>query len=148
MNSQKAFLDALASPARSPELDDVDDLFGFLIGSWDIDAVLHGQGGPPRRVRCEVHASRVLQGRAIQDLFIFPRPADPTSGSAGEAGHRYATTIRTYDRKRGAWRIVFINPAAAETSAELVARREGEVISMEGTLADGAPIRWRYQRAT
>jgi hypothetical protein len=144
MISRNAFLDALASSQRSPELADVDDVFGFLIGSWDIDAVLHDGAGRTQRARGEVHASWVLEGRAIQDLFIFPRPADRASGVRGPAD-RYATTIRTYDRKRSAWRVVFINPAAAETNAELLARREGDAVAMEGNLADGTPIRWRYE---
>jgi hypothetical protein len=147
MRSRNAFLDALASPRRSPELDEVDDVFGFLIGSWDIDAILHGPDGQARRTQGEIHATWVLEGRAIQDLFIFPRPADRTSGAPGPAD-RYATTIRTYDRRHGAWRIVFINPAAVETNAELLARRDGQCIAMEGKLADGTSIRWRYEDVT
>lgn len=147
MIPRNGFLDALASAQRSPELEQVDDIFGFLIGSWDIDAVLHDPDGRTRRIEGEIHASWVLEGRAIQDLFIFPRPADRPSGVPGP-GDRYATTIRTYDRKRGAWRVVFINPAAAETNAELIARRDGEAIAMEGNLADRTPIRWRYEEVT
>lgn len=147
MSPRNAFLDALASARRSSDLEGIDDVFGFLIGSWDIDAVLHGSDGETRRTRGEVHASWVLEGRAIQDLFIFPRPADRTSGVSGP-GDRYATTIRTYDRQRGAWRVVFINPAAVETNAELIARRDGAAVAMEGNLADDTPIRWRYEDVT
>jgi hypothetical protein len=147
MISRNAFLDALASSRPSPELEHVEDTFGFLIGSWDIDAVLHGPDRQARRTRGEVHASWVLEGRAIQDLFIFPRPADRISGVSGR-GDRYATTIRTYDRQRGAWRVLFINPADVETNAELIARRDGEAIAMEGNLADRTPIRWRYEDVT
>lgn len=147
MDPRNAFLGALASSARSPELDDVDDLFGFLIGSWEIDAVLIDANGLARRTQGEVHASWVLEGRAIQDLFIFPQRGDRTPG-ARASGERHATTIRTYDRRRTAWRVAFINPAAAETSAELIARRDGDAIAMEGQRADGVPIRWRYPSAT
>lgn len=147
MRSPEAFLDALAAKRRSPELDDIDDIFGFLIGSWDIEAVLHGPDGQTRRVQGEIHASWVLEGRAIQDLFIFPRPADRLA-DAPASSDRYATTIRTYDRQHGAWRVVFINPAAAETNAELIARRDGNGIAMEGNLADRTPIRWRYEDVT
>jgi len=110
-----AFLEALISSQRAPELADVDDVFGWLIGSWEVEAVLHdGMGGGEKR-RGEVHASWVLEGRAIQDLFIFPSRADRASGLPA-SGDRYATTIRTYDRTLGAWRVNFINPAADETS--------------------------------
>jgi len=142
--SPKAFLDALAASQRSPELEDVDDVFGFLIGSWDLDAVIHDADGQVRRTRGELHVAWVLEGRAIQDLFIFPQRTDLTP-SVRRPGDRYATTIRTYDRKEAVWRVVFINPAAPETNAKLIAYRDGEAIAMEGNLADRTPIRWRYE---
>lgn len=128
------FVEALVSPGRSPELDDVDDLFGFLVGHWYLDAMLYGPDGQPQRSTGDLYVSWVLEGRAIQDLFIFPS--------------RYATTIRTYDRALRAWRVRFINPVDDETSAELIARRNGANIEMEGRLPSGTPIRWRYQSVT
>src|SRR5262249_46688944 len=112
----------------------VDDIFGFLIGSWDLTAVLYDAEGRTQRSRGEIHASWVLEGRAIQDLFIFPRRALPARGD------RYATTIRTYDRMLNAWRVNFINPAADETSAQLIARRHGQGIEMEGKLSAVHPF--------
>jgi hypothetical protein len=147
MTHSSSFLDALPSPQRSPELADADDLFGWLIGSWDVDAVLHDAKHNIEKRRGEVHASWVLEGRAIQDLFIFPRRIDRHSGIPTH-GDRYATTLRTYDRTRRAWRIIFIDPAADETSAQLLARRNGDEIVMEGNLSDGTPIRWRYDEFT
>jgi len=139
------FLEALPFAQKAPELADVDDLFGWFIGTWEMEAVLHDDDGRTHRVRGEVHASWVLEGRAIQDLFIFPHRSDRASGVPAR-GDRYATTIRTFDRKLNAWRINFINPADDETSAELIARREGSEIVMEGKLRDGTPIRWRYYK--
>jgi hypothetical protein len=143
MTISQDFLDALVSPRRAPELADADDIFDFLIGSWDLEAVLYDPKGQTQRSRGEIHASWVLEGRAMQDLFIFPGRADRASGAPAR-GDRYATTIRTYDRTLQAWRVNFINPAASETSAQLIARRKGVGIEMEGKLSDGTPIRWRY----
>lgn len=143
MTIQQGFIDALVSLRRAPELADVDDIFGFLIGNWDLEAVLYDPQGKTHRSRGEIFASWVLEGRAMQDLFIFPRRADRRAGVPAR-GDRYATTIRTYDRTLQAWRINFINPAAEETSAQLIARRKGEQIEMEGKLSDGTSIRWRY----
>ena len=56
-----------------------------------------------------------MKERATQDLFIFPRRADRPLGTA-VGDDRYATTIRTYDRRMDAWRVNFINPAADEAS--------------------------------
>ena len=112
-----------------------------------MDAILYDANGKRETRGGEVHASWVLEGRAIQDLFIFPSRAERRSDRI-LAGDRYATTIRTYDRKLSAWRVTFINPAAHETSAQLIARRAGDGIEMEGTLSDGTPIRWRYLTIT
>jgi hypothetical protein len=147
MATSQRFVDALVSPQRAPELADADDLFGFLIGSWDLEAILYDTGGQMQRSRGEIHASWVLEGRAIQDLFIFPGRAERSSGVPAR-GDRYATTIRTYDRMMTAWRVNFINPAAEETNAQLIARRHGQNIEMEGKLSSGTPIRWRYQSIT
>jgi hypothetical protein len=143
----RRFVDALVASGRAQELADVDDLFGFMIGSWDVEAVLHGPDGKTQKSRGEVHASWVLEGRAIQDLFIFPRRADRAAG-VPSGGDRYGTTVKTYDRMRGGWRVEFINPAAPDTSAQLIARRSGQDIEMEGRLASGAPIRWHYRSIT
>jgi hypothetical protein len=147
MTVTPAFLEALPASQRARELAGVDDIFGFLIGSWDVDAVLYDAEGHARTTRGEVHAAWVLEGRAIQDLFIFPRRADRAAGTP-PTGDRYATSIRTYDRTLKAWRVTFINPAADETSAQLIARRKGDSIEMDGKLADGTPIRWRYVTIT
>ena len=143
MTTSQGFLDALVYPRRAPELADVDDIFGFLVGSWQLEAVLYDAKGNMQRSKGELHASWVLEGRAMQDLFIFPRRADRKSG-VPTGGDRYATTIRTYDPTLKAWRVNFINPAAPETSAQLIARRKEQGIEMEGKLSDDTPIRWRY----
>jgi len=141
------FLDALVCDRRAPEFAEVDDIFGWMIGSWEMDAVVHNAGGHNHEVKGEMHASWVLEGRAIQDLFIFPRRADRHSGIPLQ-DDRYGTTIRTYDKKLKAWRVNFINPASDETSAQLLARRNGNCIDMQGHLSDGTPVRWRYESFT
>lgn len=143
MTVSHAFLDALPFAERTLEIADADDIFGWLIGSWDIDAILYNAEGCAEKRTGEVHASWILEGRAIQDLFIFPRRSERTGIALPD--DRYATTVRTYDKKRNVWHVNFINPAADETSARLIARREGNKILMEGNLSDNTPIRWRYE---
>lgn len=147
MSVPQEFLNALTSSERAPELADVDDIFGWMVGSWEVDAVLHDSNGQTHETKGEVHASWVLEGRAIQDLFIYPRRADRHTGRPTK-GDRYATTIKTYDPKLRSWMATFINPASQETNAQLTARRVGNDIEMEGKLSDGTPVRWRYQKIT
>lgn len=144
MINSHSFADALVSQQRSSEFTDDDDIFGFLIGQWQIEAILYDPAGKKEeRRKGEVHASWILEGRAIQDIFIFPGRAERAHSISVE-GDRYATTIRTFDRRLKAWRVIFINPAADDTSAQLVARRRGDGIEMEGRLSTGTRIRWRY----
>jgi hypothetical protein len=63
-------------------------------------------------------------------------------------GYPYARTIRTYDWTLAAWRVDFIDPAAPETNARLIARRRGSIIEIEAKLSDATPIRWRYESIT
>jgi hypothetical protein len=147
MATSQAFFEALTFPQRSPELSDEDDIFGYLIGSWKLEAILQSANGEIQKSKGELHVSWILEGRAIQDLFIFPRRADRGFGVPAH-GDRYATTIRTFDRSLNAWRVYFINPAAIETSAQLIARRIGKDIAMEGRLLDGTSVRWGYTAIT
>lgn len=147
MSVQSEFLKALSSTQRAPELAEVDDVFGWMIGSWEMDAILHHRSGQKQLSKGELHASWVLEGRAIQDLFIFPSRAERQFARPAK-GDRYATTIRTYDPKLKSWRVTFINPACQETNAQLRARLVGSNVEMEGKLDDGTPIRWRYRNIT
>jgi hypothetical protein len=147
MSIPQEFLDALPSSEKAAELADVDDVFGWMVGSWEVEAILHDEDGQTHETKGEVHAAWVLEGRAIQDLFIFPRRADRHSGRPAK-GDRYGTTIKTYDAKLKMWLLTFINPASQETNAQLTARRIGKNIEIEGKLADGTPVRWRYRDVT
>ena len=84
VTNTNVFVDALVSSRRATDLADVDDIFGFLVASWEVEAVLYDASGRSETRKGEVHASWVLEGRAIQDLFIFPRRADRPRGPQSE----------------------------------------------------------------
>jgi hypothetical protein len=67
------FFSWLAAPGRSPEIPDSADVYGWLCGSWDLDVLCYGRiNTAGRGLKAEVHAARVLEGRAIQDVWIMP----------------------------------------------------------------------------
>src|SRR5215470_9163009 len=87
------FHEALASPGRPPEIPEAHDVYGWLVGSWDLD-VLHYRAVDLRaqNVTGEVHFGWTLEGRAIQDVWIMPRRAD--RGRELDAGmNMYGTTL-------------------------------------------------------
>jgi hypothetical protein len=68
------FYSLLAASARSPEIPESADVYGWLCGSWDLDVLFYrGVNVAGRGLRGEVHAARVLEGRAVQDVWIMPR---------------------------------------------------------------------------
>ena len=48
------------------------DLYAWLIGSWDLDVIEYHEDGSTRRRPAEWHFGWVLEGRAIQDVWIIP----------------------------------------------------------------------------
>ena len=73
MAAQPAFCPALTAAGRSAEIPADADVYGFLVGSWALD--VHRYSGVDLShdgVRGELHAAWVLEGRAIQDVWIMP----------------------------------------------------------------------------
>jgi len=79
---QAGFREILPAAGRAADVPEADDLYGFLIGSWDLDVAAFPDEGDKIESKGEAHASWVLEGRAIQDLFINPRRADRKLGLA------------------------------------------------------------------
>ena len=140
MSSHDSFLDVLHSPARSPEIPPDDDVYGWLIGSWDLDVTVHDDHGNTRQGRGEVHFSWVLEGRVVQDVWISPRRADR---GPGRPLGMFGTTLRVYDPAIHAWRVTWLNPVDGARD-QLVGRWQGKDIIQDGHAADGTPIRWSF----
>ena len=141
------FFDVLAADHRSPEIPELMDVYGWLCGSWDlvvlryraIDVSAQGLTG-------EVHAARVLEGRAVQDVWIMPRRADRTPAS-DPAMNMYGTTLRSWDASIQAWRISWTNPIRSHRE-EQVGTWDGRDIVQNGTRADGTQTRWTFTEIT
>lgn len=145
-----AFLSALASPARAPDIDDADDVYGWLVGSWSL-RVLHYRGFDLRGqgLTGEVHAGWVLEGRAIQDVWIMPAREDRRAGrfARDPQNDMYGTTLRAWDPQLRAWRIAWNNPARGHRETQ-IGRRVGDEIVQTGARADGQATRWRFTDIT
>jgi hypothetical protein len=124
---------ALIAPSRSAEIPEAADVYGWLIGSWALDVRRFGVDGIERRGSGEVHFAWVLEGRAVQDVWIMP--------------NTYGITVRVWDRAIQAWRVTWINPVSGARN-ELVGRRSGKDIVQVGTHSDGTPIRWIFSEIT
>jgi hypothetical protein len=139
------FPNVLTASARSPEIPESEDVYGWLVGDWEL-VVCHylGMDVTSRVVRGEVHAGWVLQGRAVQDVWLYP--SDPQAAELDKM-ITYGTTLRVWDPAIKAWRITWINPARNHRE-EQIGRRMGNDIVQIGFRANGQPTRWRFTEIT
>src|SRR4051812_46094595 len=89
MMAASPFLAALVSEGPPADRAKDMDLYGWLIGSWELDTARHLDDSTIEKYTGECHFGWVLEGRAIQDIWIRPkRPAPSTM---------YGTTLRIFD---------------------------------------------------
>lgn len=145
--SPENLVSLLHCSARSSEIPEADDIYGWLVGSWELD-VLHyaGVNLAARKLKGEAHFGWVLEGRAIQDVWITPRPSDRRPG-LDQTNNMYGTTLRVWDASIQAWRIRWINPVSGHEERQ-TGRKIGNDIVQIGARADGTPTRWRFTEIT
>ncbi len=142
-----SFAEGLVANGPAKEYEEKLMLYGQFIGDWVADTIEYPEDGSKRYSQWDIRFEWVLEGRAIQDLWITPiRGNDPVSWT--EPGNRYSTTIRVYDPKIDAWHIVWINPPSG-TIVQQIGRRVGnEIIQLGGIDSSGSQSRWVYRDIT
>src|SRR5215510_7573724 len=145
--SHSSFLQALVAPERSNELTDQEDIYGWLIGGWEATAYDYAADGTAHESSGEWHFGRVLEGRAIQDVWISPPRSQRSDKTLSKQYNRYGTSMRVYDRESRVWRVTWFNPVTGVRN-DLVGRRQGDEIVQEGLAADGHKIRWFFKDIT
>jgi len=96
------------------------------------------------RSRRRIHFGWILQGRAVQDVWMIPRLEDRAKAPASPAaGNWYGTTLRVYDPEIDAWRIWWIDPAT-NAFRQQIGRARGADIVQEGRTDAGDLTRWSF----
>ena len=134
MNASSGFHRALHSEQPAADRAEKMGLYGFLIGSWAIDTVIHRDDGTTRRDRGEIHAGWVLEGRALQDVWIIP-------------GVFYGTTLRVYDPGCDAWHILWNDPVMQFYPRQIGRGRGKDVVQISAG-ENGALLRWSFREIT
>jgi hypothetical protein len=111
-------------------------LFGQFVGSWTFKGTEYHDDGSRTTDKGEIHCQWVLEGRALQDVFLETSRSDHDTLLHG-------TTIRFYDPKIDAWSVTWINPGAGVVRT-FMGRKSGNEIVMEGKASDGSAIRWIF----
>src|SRR5687768_16943778 len=122
--------------AAEPAADLKPDLYGRLLGVWDVANHYLDEDGRWVDGTVVWTFGRVLAGRAVQDVMWFTAP-----GSDGYPVRETGSTMRLFDPTAGAWQVVWFSPTGR--TAALVGRpgEQGDIVQ-EGVRPDGRAIRW------
>jgi hypothetical protein len=131
----------LGAEGPFPEYEKELALFGQFVGDWDITEARYPRpDGTEHRARGEIHFGWILDGRAVQDVWMT---LDERSHRAVPAG----TTIRFYDPKIRAWHSTWIAPSG-NVVQNFIARKVKDEIVLEGMTEEGYPERWIFSEIT
>lgn len=146
---ESGFAAALHADGPAADRAEALQLYGQFIGDWQAKILTHAADGTRHQGEGEIHFGWVLEGRAIQDVWMIPRRADRRTGAPAMpvAGNWYGTTLRIYDPALDAWRIYWIDPAT-NSFRQQIGRRRGSDIVQEGTTESGALTRWSFTKIT
>jgi hypothetical protein len=128
------------APDRAPQM----MLYGQFVGSWEGTLVVPDGAGGHRERSSEVHFGWVLEGRAIQDVWIVP---SRRARRPDEADAMYGTTLRVYDPRRDVWTITWIDPVR-QAFDRMEGRKVGDDIVQEYRNDAGARCEWRFSEIT
>jgi hypothetical protein len=142
---QSSFAQVLHAQGPDPALATRLALYAWLVGQWHIEVTTTPEDGTSHRGQGEIHAGWVLQGRAIQDVWMIPRLHDRKAGipQLAGAGNWYGTTLRIYDPNVDAWRILWNDPATGFYSQQ-IGRSEGSEVVQTGPDPRGGTMRWVF----
>lgn len=119
-------------------------LYGQFVGDWKTQTTAYNADGSVEHSEWDVRFAWVLEGRAIQDLWITP-PRGVRRPGWHEAGNRYSTTFRMYDPSIDAWHILWLNPPSGAILRMLGRKVGDEIIQMGEPEANGELVRWVYR---
>jgi hypothetical protein len=140
-------LEALTADGPARGLEDKLMLYGQFVGEWEFDWTGYdAAGNETLTAPGEWCFAWVLQGRAVQDVWICP--ARDLYGSPDCPPQReYGTTVRFYDPEADLWRIVWCGPGFGNLRTFLATQRGDEIVQ-EGTTPDGEPLNWIFSDIT
>lgn len=136
------FVSALITDEPSAEIERNERVYDWLIGSWDIKVIDHVKDGSKHEQEGEWIFSRVLEGRAIQDVFIVPKRSQ-RSPEMPKRYNRYGFTLRMYDYGARQWNIFWFNPVSGIYN-HLAGTWMGDDIVQTGKDANGSLMRWSF----
>jgi hypothetical protein len=120
--SARSFIDAFHSD-QAPDRARKESLYDWLVGCWEMDAVIYRNDGGRHSARGFVSAGSMLEGRAVEGVFAVP-------------GLFYSTTLRIHDHDPAidTWRILWTDPLN-QVYCNRFGRASGDEIVQQGVEA-------------
>lgn len=122
-------------------------LFAQFIGSWEWTGYDYADDGSKTSTKGRWIFAPVLNGLAIQDVFIFeyPRSADfSRRGGTNQVSYaEYGTTLRFPNSDGQSWKAVWIGPMNKVVRI-FEATAVGDEIVLAGKNESNQPIRWIF----
>jgi hypothetical protein len=146
LNQNNNFGQALISDRPSDELGEHADYYKWLIGGWDVKAIDYLSADQRMEAMGEWYFSWVLEGRAVQDVWIAPKRELRTKETS-KIRNRYGSTIRTFNFITKTWTITWFNPVSGACD-KLTAKKDGFDIVQTGTDNDGNIMKWVFTDIT
>ena len=119
------FDEALVCQTKNAVIPDEKNFFGQFVGEWDFEWNDNIGTDAERHIPGEWIFSWVLDGTAIQDVFICPSRDERLKTSYPDA--EYGTTIRIFNPNSQAWDIFY---GCTGEATRLEARKENDTIEL------------------
>ena len=120
-----------------PSLGKQAQVFGRFVGIWDGEYTEFSKDGKTTHSSGEWIFGWVMDGRAIQDLFIVHPSAERKERYVG-------TTLRYFEPETATWRVTFIDPQNGSSATLTGGAVEGGRIVLHSPNADGKESRWSF----
>src|SRR5215510_16617351 len=133
---RQAMVKALSASGPHPSLGDEARVFDRFVGVWDCEYTFFAEDGGVSRASNELEFGWILDGRAVQDIWIT-YPKEPAKE------RDIGASVRFFDPKSKVWRVVFVNPAYG-SHITVQGRAEGDRIVLRGVNEEGSMLRWSF----
>lgn len=145
-NERFQIYEMLRAYAPHPEYQEKLMLFGQFVGTWDMKVRFCDENGIIIYDHPGTWAfSWVLDGRAIQDVLIYPNPEKELSNAPGN--RRIGSTLRYYDLGLDIWRVIWLGVVSGDLGV-MTGRKIGDEIWIEEKEADESLTRWIFTDIT
>lgn len=134
------FAEVLVSDKRHECIPEELDYWQPILGSWDFNWTVHPNSEKERHAKGEWIFSRVINGMAIQDLFICPSRNEIAMGAKPD---EFGSVLRVFDPKHRCWEIFY---ASNNEITRLRAHYENDEIIL--TEVTEGKMKWIFSNIT